>query len=1240
MLRQQPGVPAVERALEFVDDHGLPFGLSRRTQLRHLRSRTDRLGFEHVRFEQVHRGVPVTAGEFLVHLNGARVVAANGAVLADLPDDVTPTVDPDGAREAAARLLALRRADVSAGAVFSDPRLEILNRGLIEQISGTPSRLAWFIEASAPALREFIWVDARTGGVLLHFSQLTDARQRRVHSLNQSSDDSLLPGSLVRTEAQGATGDADTDRAYDHAGATYDYFLQAHGRDSFDNAGAALISTVHYGVNYANAFWNGAQVVYGAGYAAADDVVAHEFTHALTERTANLFYYMQSGALNESFSDIFGEIVDLQTSTGGNDSLSARWYVGEDLPNGAIRNMMNPTIGGDPGKMSDPEFWCTRSDGGGVHSNSGVPNHAFALMVDGGTYNNRTISGIGITKAAQVQYRALTTYLTSGSGFTDAVAALNQACTDLTGTSGITASDCAQVSTALQAVEMDQPWACASVATPAVCATGTPSYVFQETWEGSSAKWTTTSAGAGVWTTTPSVAKDGKRSAYGQDPEAVSDHSLLMVSGVTIPAGGRLHFASLFDFDSGSGRHWDGGVIEYSAEGGAWTDAGSLIEAGQRYGGTLNGDANPLNGRQAFVASSYGFTATRLDVSSLAGQSVRFRFRIGSDTLIDGLGWLVDNVGIYSCSTAALPVVTASPSNVTVRAGGTASFSAAAASTPPAAVQWQSSADGTTWTNVPGGTAPTLSFVASASDSGRRYRAAFSNAGGSVNSASALLTVRAVSGSDFDGDGRTDLAVYRSGTGTWHARGQMAVTFGERGDLPVLGDYNGDGTTDLAVYRPSTGTWQVRAQFTRQFGQRSDIPVPGDYDGDGDTDLAVYRPSTGMWYVENQPTVEFGGRGYLPVPADYNGDGRTDIAVYDRTNGRWYVKDQFYVQFGDRGDRPVPADYNGDGAADVAVYRPGTASWFVRGQFATTFGAPGDQPVPRDYNGDGSAELAVFRPETAEWLVFGQPTVQFGAPGDLPVPRQALPRAAAADYDGDRLSDVSVFRPSLAAWYVKDKLSVRFGETSDKPVPADYDGDGIIDPAVFRPAGGTWIVRNGARMVLGQSGDIPVPGDYNGDGAAEPAIYRPSTGSWHTRYDTPVFFGDAGDIPVPADYDGDGSTDIAVYRPSTGMWYVRNQFGFQFGDAGDQPVAADFDGDGRADLAVYRPSTGMWYVRNQFGLQFGDSGDMPVPGDFNGDGRMDVAVYRPSTGMWYVRSQFAVQFGDPTDLPLVPGGSR
>lgn len=663
LVQTPPGASREDRAREFVRQHGTVFGLANAEAVRVTRSHADELGTEHVRFAQVHRGVPVTAGELIVHMEGERVVAANGRTLAVLPESVEPALAPGLAVDAARQVIQKRYPAELARATFSEPRLEILDRSLVSGSGVDVPRLAWFVEASGLALREYTWIDARTGALLFTFNQLPEAKDRKVYDALLGD---TLPGTLRRSEGSSAFGDVDVDNAYDFSGVTYDYFFTTHGRDSYDDAGASLISTVHYCQpavncpNYQNAFWNGIQMVYGNNFASADDVVGHELTHAVTEYTANLFYYQQSGALNESFSDIFGETIDLGSAAGtGDDSAPVRWEMGEDLPIGAIRNMMNPNLYGDPAKMSDVNFVCRTQgwtnpsdDSGGVHSNSGVPNHAFALMVDGGTFNGKTVAAIGIAKAAKVQYRALSTYLTSGSGFNDAFDALNQSCADLIGTAGITAANCTQVRNALEAVEMDQPLSCAgAVADPPLCPAGTPANAFFDGFETTFGNWTpasTTAQGFWVWNT--GVDKTGTGSAYGSDPSLTSDHTLTMASGVVVPTGGRLYFDHLFEFEHFGSTYFDGGVVLYSANGGAWTDATTLQDGGLSSSGTISpSSGNPLGGLTGFVGASYGYAGSRFDLSSLAGQNVKIRFRIGSDSSAASLGWLVDNVRIYRC---------------------------------------------------------------------------------------------------------------------------------------------------------------------------------------------------------------------------------------------------------------------------------------------------------------------------------------------------------------------------------------------------------------------------------------------------------------------------------------------------------------------------------------------------------------------------------------------------------------
>lgn len=693
-----PGATAEDRALAFLTTYAKAFGLSGAAELRHLRSQVgDRVGMDHVRYRQVHEGIPVTGADLIVHLRGSRVTAVNGRTLGDLAGFSTTPSAPASAATAAANGVLAKHLGVS-DALLSEPRLEIFDRGLIGG-PPVPTRLTWFVEATRDDLRQFIWVDAETGGVLVHFSQLPNAKSRNVYDANNGSK---LPGTLVRKEGQAETGDPDADFAYDFSGDTYDYFFNEHGRDSYDDKGTLLKSTVHFcpspsSCPYANAFWNGTQMVYGEGFSAADDVDAHELTHAVTETSADLFYYMQSGALNESFSDIFGETVDL-TNGAGNDTPGVRWLMGEDVPGfGAIRNMMDPTQFGDPGRMSDSFFFkCSDTvydDSGGVHSNSGVPNHAYALMVDGGTYNGITVAGIGLTKAGLVQYRSLTGYLNSASDFLENYDALNQSCEDLVGTGGITAADCLEVEKALDAVEMSDPWPCIppQVPEPALCSPGLgPVNAFKDDLENTkSGNWTTSVQVLGDhWKGAPRVgtpaihhkgyATSGIHSFWGYDAGVTASSSVQMTKSFLVPAGARMQFNHSWGFENSGNTYWDGGIVEFSFNNGAtWNDVlGNLpFIGGAAYNGTItNLDFNPLAGRSAFVGESWGYTATQLDLSLLAGQNIRFRFRIGTDSCCDDYGWFIDDVRIYACDVGGT-VEFAAPVYAGGEAGGTASVS-------------------------------------------------------------------------------------------------------------------------------------------------------------------------------------------------------------------------------------------------------------------------------------------------------------------------------------------------------------------------------------------------------------------------------------------------------------------------------------------------------------------------------------------------------------------------------------
>ena len=238
---------------------------------------------------------------------------------------------------------------------------------------------------------------------------------------------------------------------------------------------------------------------------------------------------------------------------------------------------------------------------------------------------------------------------------------------------------------------------------------------------------------------------------------------------------------------------------------------------------------------------------------------------------------------------------------------------------------------------------------------------------------------------DFDGDGKTDVAVFRPSEGLWYVNGGTPVGWGIAGDVVVPGDYDGDGKTDVAVFRPSEGLWYVKGGSTIGWGIAGDVPVPADYDGDGKTDIAVFRPSEGRWYIRGGATVDWGLPGDIAVPGDYDGDGTTDIAVFRPSEGRWYVHGGATIGWGVSGDIPVVGDYDGDGKTDVAVFRPSEGIWYVHGGATIGWGVSGDVPVPGDYDGDGKTDITVFRPSEGRWYVRGGATVGWGVSGDVPV---------------------------------------------------------------------------------------------------------------------------------------------------------------------------------------------------------------------------------------------------------------
>jgi len=843
------------KAQAYVDKYAGVFG-AQADQLTQSAVRKTAYGWT-VEFAQSYQGVPVFGGELHASVSKAgELTSVNGFVAPDLKGGVATQFS---AAQAADRAMAIVRQDRPGGATTdltgikaTSSKLYVYREGAIRGVPG-PNLLAYAVEVSNQRnVREMVFIDANTGKVVNRYSMIDNALHRELY------EQSFAPANLVWEEGDPFPGTLLPDQVNEVNGTGESYWLykNAFNYVSYDNLDSTM-RTVNNDPTIAcpNANWNGVTTNYCDGVT-SDDTVSHEWGHAYTEYTSGLVYQWQPGAMNEAYSDIWGETVDIinarfnevpdgprtegqcsaftrsdvelfintpaaiaghcdaapasfgpviqaagttddvvvgdpvtgctaftngaaisgnfvyvdrgpagctfQTkltnamnagATGiivGNNVATApvsmpgqgtipglmitqdkgtaiknavgtvnatmraigtdpvdnsyRWLSGESDPafGGAIRDMWTPTCYGDPGKVTDAEYHCTTDDSGGVHTNSGVVNHTFALLVDGGTYNSVVVPGIGLDKAANLFWQTQTAHLGPISDFADLADGLEASCTELTGqpinkmditpnagptpaASMITAANCAAVTSAIAATQLrTEPVQCnfqplLQQGAPALtCGAGTTlKTVYNEDFEDGLAGWTAENqivypgGGSSPWvadSTAPGGHAGGTArgvdDSVGSCTEAAGDFSsrdsiispvITMPSSVNTP---KLTFDHYVATEGG----YDGGNVKISRNGGAFTQIPLSAFAFNPYNTTLLA-TNPLGGQVGFSGTdggeptgTWGTTIVNLaNIGVVAGDQVRIRLDMGRDGCGGIDGWYVDNLKISNCESPAPP---------------------------------------------------------------------------------------------------------------------------------------------------------------------------------------------------------------------------------------------------------------------------------------------------------------------------------------------------------------------------------------------------------------------------------------------------------------------------------------------------------------------------------------------------------------------------------------------------------
>ncbi|MCW2794711.1 M4 family metallopeptidase [Nocardioides sp.] len=836
-----------------------------------------------VTYVQRYRDVPVFGSEIRVNLDKqGDLTSANGYAAPDLSLSTSPAITATDAASRAVQTVRLQppgdngKADTTGiKAVHND--LMVYRMGSTHGARG-PALLVYVVEVSNKSnIRDMVFIDAQTGKQVNRYSLVENGLERHLIEANGSSNPATFTNVWNEGDPFPGALNQDQQNEVNFTGDAYWFFKDVFNRDSYDAAGHSMTTVNNDGrISCPNANWNGSTTNYCNGVT-ADDVVAHEWGHAYTEYTHGLIYQWQSGALNESYSDIWGETVDLingkldegegdlttprpvgvcsshspalpivkinspaeiakicfagaasfgpqLTSVGVTSNIvqglddpadgsatngcgaltngaqvtgkialidrgvcgfavktknaqnagaigvvignnveaingmagvddtitiptamikksdrdkivsklspgpvnvtmkdgstaektdSYRWLMGEKATafGGAIRDMWSPTCYGDPGKVSDDEYYCATDDGGGVHSNSGVTNHGYALLVDGGTFNGVTVAGIGLDKAAAIYFRAMTNYQTPTTDFADHADSLEAACSDLVGqpikqltvtpdatpvaATPVAAADCDSVHAMTQAVELRmKPVQCnfqpmLQSPAPSVCGPGfKQNVVWKDDFEQGLDRWTADQevvylGGNGYPWESKTVDGHDSNVAFVPDPSAgncsgaagdISSRDSIVSPVIEIPGANIKSPRLTFDHSMASEALYDGGNVKIKVDGAAdWTLIPASAYVFNAPGATMASAAtnsSPLAGQVGFTGTDGGeltsqWGQSQIDLSKVGvdpGSSVQLRFDFGRDGCGGLTGWAVDNVTISTCKTKVKVHATQVPS--------------------------------------------------------------------------------------------------------------------------------------------------------------------------------------------------------------------------------------------------------------------------------------------------------------------------------------------------------------------------------------------------------------------------------------------------------------------------------------------------------------------------------------------------------------------------------------------------